>query len=422
MAWADDPFNSDPNEGTEWRQMLSYRADTVTGAAPYNRPANWDTDGDGMPDAWEKAHNLNPNVADNNGDFDSDGYTNLEEYIDEIAAWPAPQPIIFNGSTNNRYAQITNWDIRWQPSKYDQVQINSGNAVVDAVGQHVGTLIIAAQSGNTAQLNITNGWLLVNDALIIGGTPASNGTLNLSGGTLTTPLLSKGSAGQFNFTGGTLHADVVDFDLVNNGGTISPGQSPGNTMVHGLLQINSGILEVELATASLFDTVTATGNVILGGDLDVLLAAGFLPNKQDVFEIVTGQSVAGTFANLTAGSRVQIEGSSATLLVTVAGSHVILSNFLTGLPGDYNDDGIVDSTDYIVWRKSLTTGTPLDNESASIGITDQADFDAWRANFGQAMGASGLGTSLVPEPSAILLVVSMAVAQLMRRDQKRRHH
>ena len=27
MAWADDPFNSDPNEGTEWRHMLSYRAD-----------------------------------------------------------------------------------------------------------------------------------------------------------------------------------------------------------------------------------------------------------------------------------------------------------------------------------------------------------------------------------------------------------
>ena len=127
MAWADDPFNSDPNEGTEWRHMLSFRADTATGAAPFNRPANWDTDADGMPDTWETAHNLNPNAADNNGDFDSDGYTNLEEYINEIAAWPAPQPIGFNGATNNRYAQITNWDIRWQPSKYDQVQINSGS-------------------------------------------------------------------------------------------------------------------------------------------------------------------------------------------------------------------------------------------------------------------------------------------------------
>ena len=40
-------------------------------------PAGFDTDRDGMPDAWEAAHGLNPAVADNNGDFDGDGYTNL---------------------------------------------------------------------------------------------------------------------------------------------------------------------------------------------------------------------------------------------------------------------------------------------------------------------------------------------------------
>ena len=43
-----------------------------------------DTDGDGMPDAWESANGTNPNVADNNGDIDGDGYTNLEEYINSL--------------------------------------------------------------------------------------------------------------------------------------------------------------------------------------------------------------------------------------------------------------------------------------------------------------------------------------------------
>jgi hypothetical protein len=38
---------------------------------PFNRPAGWDADGDGMPDAWEIEHGLNPNVANNNGDFDT---------------------------------------------------------------------------------------------------------------------------------------------------------------------------------------------------------------------------------------------------------------------------------------------------------------------------------------------------------------
>ena len=39
-----------------------------------------DTDGDGMPDAWETAHGLNPLVADASGNPDGDALTNLQEY------------------------------------------------------------------------------------------------------------------------------------------------------------------------------------------------------------------------------------------------------------------------------------------------------------------------------------------------------
>ena len=39
-----------------------------------------DSDGDGMPDAWETAHGLNPLLADASGNPDGDGLTNLEEY------------------------------------------------------------------------------------------------------------------------------------------------------------------------------------------------------------------------------------------------------------------------------------------------------------------------------------------------------
>ena len=45
-----------------------------------------DTDLDGMPDFWEKAMKLNPNdAADNAKDHDGDGYTNIEEYINDLA-------------------------------------------------------------------------------------------------------------------------------------------------------------------------------------------------------------------------------------------------------------------------------------------------------------------------------------------------
>lgn len=57
------------------------------------RPANYDTDQDGMPDWWEKANGLNPDMADNNKDEDRDGYTALEDYLNWLVE---PHYIISN--------------------------------------------------------------------------------------------------------------------------------------------------------------------------------------------------------------------------------------------------------------------------------------------------------------------------------------
>jgi hypothetical protein len=40
-----------------------------------------DSDRDGMPDAWEADRGLDPSSADDAGDDDKDGYTNIEEYL-----------------------------------------------------------------------------------------------------------------------------------------------------------------------------------------------------------------------------------------------------------------------------------------------------------------------------------------------------
>jgi hypothetical protein len=45
-----------------------------------------DTDGDGMPDDWERRHRFDPSdAADGNRDRDGDGYTNVEEWLAELA-------------------------------------------------------------------------------------------------------------------------------------------------------------------------------------------------------------------------------------------------------------------------------------------------------------------------------------------------
>lgn len=50
------------------------------------RPADFDTDADGIPDDWELAHGQNPSVANHNADPDGDGYTQLEDYLNHLAS------------------------------------------------------------------------------------------------------------------------------------------------------------------------------------------------------------------------------------------------------------------------------------------------------------------------------------------------
>lgn len=59
---------------------------TVGGWPTLNsEPAPVDADKDGMPDAWETANGLNPtDPADRNGDYNGNGYTNLEKYLNSL--------------------------------------------------------------------------------------------------------------------------------------------------------------------------------------------------------------------------------------------------------------------------------------------------------------------------------------------------
>jgi pectate lyase len=435
IAWADDPWNNSESEGAEWRALKN--------TAPVSRAADFDTEtsvgygvGDGMPTYWELQHGLDPNAHDHNGDFDNDGYTNLEEYLNELAEWPAPNSIAFNGATNGRYAQITNWDANpdstriqnWQPSKYDTAVINGGTVAVDAVGQHAGNLLLGTNPGDNATLNITAGWIKVQDAThglsdgmtIIGDNNAATAILNLSGGRLTTKILDKGDGGTFNFTGGVLSAQTVGFDLVNNGGTIAPGESPGMTHVEGDLTLNSGVLEIEIGGTELgqFDQLVVDGQTSLGGTLKVLpidLGDGsWVPQLNDSFPIVASQE--GFLGNFTTFDLPELGGN---LEWIVTADEMLLTLAIVSAPdtlaGDYNDDGVVDAADFTVWRDRLG-GTDLLNETESLGVVDEADFNAWKANF----GASNLGAGAsVPEPATGLLMLGSVAAMTLGFRRKR---
>ena len=70
---------------------------------------------------------------------------------------------------------------------------------------------------------------------------------------------------------------------------------------------------------------------------------------------------------------------------------------------------VVDTADYVVWRKTSgqTTGVFSGADGNGDGTIDQGDYEFWRARFGNTAGSgSSLGTSAaVPEPGTIALAV-----------------
>ena len=78
--------------------------------------------------------------------------------------------------------------------------------------------------------------------------------------------------------------------------------------------------------------------------------------------------------------------------------------------GDYDHDGFVDAAYYIVWRESLgQNGTSLAADGNGNNQVTVDDYSIWKANFGEFLGSgSGSASSgVVPEPSAVWLVLEM---------------
>jgi hypothetical protein len=81
-------------------------------------------------------------------------------------------------------------------------------------------------------------------------------------------------------------------------------------------------------------------------------------------------------------------------------------HLLIVIPGDFNQDGVVDAADYVVWRKN--DGTPDGNNT-------------WRAHFGGTVGGAGAtdaAKAAVPEPTSLVilfLAAAIGLRQLPRR-------
>jgi hypothetical protein len=87
------------------------------------------------------------------------------------------------------------------------------------------------------------------------------------------------------------------------------------------------------------------------------------------------------------------------------------------LPGDFNQDGHVDETDFGIWRSDFDSTSNLAADANSSGIVDAADYVIWRKQL-SATQSSALSALVdnIPEPiSALLFTSGLLMTQFMFR-------
>jgi hypothetical protein len=161
---------------------------------------------------------------------------------------------------------------------------------------------------------------------------------------------------------GHLHIEFLN----SNGGSLGSSEIDGSDDTSTWLQ-RRGAVFVPVGTASIKTSVYGTA---LSGGPD-----GYIDNV-DVRIVPAEQELLYLEVNVSSGN-VAIRNQS--------GEPFRIDYYeinASGPSGDYNNNGIVDTADYTVWRDNLNTAATLPNDPTP-GV-DQDDYDVWKSNFGES--------------------------------------
>ena len=306
--------------------------ESVVGGQPamtvVTRPAGFDSDNDGIPDTWETAHGLNPNMASDANLTNPIGYTFLEQYINELASVHAARTWNSNGGD---WAVPAIWSSA-TPTNDDNAYVvgNGGgtNGLVAVTQNNAAcfSLHIGGNGSATADKVSVNsgGALAVNDTIYVGD--QSNGTLEInSGGTVQAWNVQLG-----NTTGGTTYTG----NLSINGGTLMTnevvlgGGTPGNWTTGGSCTWSGGTVQAIGALKFAVPATIGAGGATFDTNGFASTVSGVLSGTGGLTKIGTG-TLTLTASNTFSGDT-KISGGNITLSI---------SNALQNSTLDYNGYG-----------------------------------------------------------------------------------
>ena len=165
---------------------------------------------------------------------------------------------------------------------------NGSTGVIDLTGGD--TLIVRGEFTNQGQVLVANGAVLA--GLGVAYTQTGGTTFVDAGGTL--------SAATIELEGGSISGGgAYDGNVVNDAGTIAPGDPAILQITGDLTQHFAGMMELQFAglAPDQYDQVTVGGNVSLDGTLAVDLINGYIPTLGDLFTILSwGGNLTGNFS------------------------------------------------------------------------------------------------------------------------------
>jgi fibronectin-binding autotransporter adhesin len=184
----------------------------------------------------------------------------------------------------------------------------SGSTLTNAAGA-----LLSAVNGGRMYLeseNVKNSGTILIDAnstmLLAQNGPTDGTTLTQDAGltTVNGRLQAENSAARFLLNGGTLKGSgVIEPELIQNGGVISPGNSPGTLTLTGSFTQNAGgTLLMEIASNTLYDQLVLSGaSNTLEGVLELQFVGGYQPQVGDSFNLFrdgSGQPVMTAFSSI----------------------------------------------------------------------------------------------------------------------------